>query len=218
MSGRFMLQRLETGLIRENCYVITDAATGETAVIDPGSFDERLKKAVGEPAKVKYILLTHRHFDHVTGVPGLKAYTGAKVIIHGEDAPGLKDEMRRAASSGFQPVGADLTVGDGDTLTLGGLSIRVLHTPGHTKGGVCYIIDDVVGSVMFSGDTLFLNDIGRMDFPDGDWRDMVASLKKLEELPGDYTVYPGHGPSTTLGFERKNNRYFGKTNYDDFTH
>ncbi len=213
MSDSFTMKRIEMGPLGENCYIIFENATGETAVIDPGLFNAKLREAIGDPTKVKYILLTHGHFDHVTGVPELKALTGAEIVIHSEDEAGMKRELPRSLSSAMPEIKADRTVNDGDALELGTLSFRVLHTPGHTKGGVCYILEDVI----FSGDTLFLHDIGRMDFPGGDWREMVVSLQRLADLPGDYTVYPGHGPLTTLEFERKNNRYFGKKNYDDFT-
>lgn len=200
------------GLMGENCYVLTDEASGLTAIIDPGAmtgaFESYLKTL---PAgSVPYILLTHGHFDHIFGVVRTQQITGAKIAIHELDAPCLSDERESMASYDFsgmqQYIQADLLLHDGDELDLGSLKIKVLHTPGHTRGGVCYLCDDVI----FSGDTLFCHTCGRTDFPGGNMNDMLTSLQRLSELEGDYTVHPGHNRSTTLAEERVKNRYMRK--------
>lgn len=140
------------------------------------------------------ILLTHAHFDHIGAVDAIQAATGCKVYLHKADLT-LPPEM-----TGTTPHPTDF-YDEGDTVTLDSIVFRVLHTPGHTPGSVCLIADDV----MFSGDTLFAGSCGRTDFPGSSWMQMESSLRKLHDLPGDYTVLPGHMGSSTLERERKTN-------------
>lgn len=196
------------GPISANCYILTDKKSRESAVIDPGDFNEALKNAVKD-LNIKYILLTHGHFDHILGVCGLKEFTGAKVLIHKRDGDCLSDENKSLCSwecPGKQKkMSADILLSDNDKISIGDAVLRVMHTPGHTKGGVCYI--DEKDKLIFSGDTLFCLSAGRTDFPGGSTKELFESLKRLRDLPGDYTVCPGHNKATTLDFERKNNRY-----------
>ena len=193
-----------------NCYLVTDEKTGEALLIDPGSYGERQKafiKAQGVES-LKYILLTHGHFDHMIGVERFRSTFSGEVVIHEDDKDKISSDegslySRFEREIPFAQATADITVKDGDKLTFGEYEIEVIHTPGHTKGGVCYKI----GDVLFTGDTLFKDSIGRVDFPDSDKEEMLASLKKLYSLDGDYRVYPGHESATTLDFERKYNYY-----------
>lgn len=186
-----------------NTYIVVDEETGETAVVDPSLPEEILIEKL-EGKNVKYVLLTHGHFDHIGGVNLVKEKTGAKVVIHKEDEEMLCDKNKNYGTDST-PIYADILVEDGTELMLGNSKITVLHTPGHTKGGVCYIFSD--DRVMFSGDTLFRLTAGRTDLYGGDARTELMSLTKIAELDGDYQVYPGHDRATTLDFERQYNRY-----------
>lgn len=196
------------GPVAANTYVLTDMASGETAVIDAGDFNDKLKELI-KGKNIKYILLTHGHFDHILGVYDLKEFTHAKVFIHTLDADCLENEYKSLASWEYpgsqKPLKADVLLNDGDKIMLGETEIRVMHTPGHTRGGVCYIIDSE--RIIFSGDTLFCLTAGRTDFEGGSDEELMASLIRLRRLDGDYKVYTGHNKSTTLDFERTHNRY-----------
>ena len=191
-----------------NTYIVTDEASGETLVVDPSLPEEALAQKL-EGKNVKYILITHGHYDHIGGLNFVKEKTGAKVVVHKEEIEmlldGNKNEYHSKYTSPMPPMSIDILVEDGTELMLGNSKIKVLHTPGHTKGGVCYIFED--DRVMFSGDTLFRLTAGRTDLYGGDARTELMSLAKIGELDGDYQVYPGHDRATTLDFERQYNRY-----------
>ena len=205
------IKTLVLGPLQTNCYVIEEPVSGEIAIIDPAVADNSLFEAIrGKESSVKYILLTHRHIDHSFGVKDLKKKTDAKIAISSLDECGLKSEKDSLFSeiaflykSYFHALKADMLLADGDILMLGETEIKVLATPGHTIGGVCFIIEDN----LFSGDTLFFENIGWLDFPTGQYGDMERSLHKLVSLSGDYKVYSGHGCVTTLQHEREKNQY-----------
>ena len=194
-----------------NCYLLVDEKTGESAIVDPAYFNDDISDAFDEAGmgELKYILLTHGHFDHIFGVHGLKEATGAQVVIHKDDADFLLDPAKSLADRNFPepqlPVEADIKVIDGDELFLGEEKITVVSTPGHTMGSVCYIIDN--DRVIISGDTLFCMTAGRTDLYGGNEEMMIESLKRLIALEGDYRVLPGHNRETTLERERTRNWY-----------
>lgn len=197
---------ITVGGIGTNCYIVSGEDTGKAAVIDPGDEAERILSLLKEHGlTLTHILLTHGHFDHILAVPELKAATGAPVVVQEDDAPCLTDP-RLSLGSPLRvrtAVPADIRAADKSEFASGTLRFVYLHTPGHTRGS-CVILCE---NAMFSGDTLFKGGCGRCDFPGGDYGMMLRSLKRLRDLPGDYRVYPGHGPSTTLEEERINNAY-----------
>ena len=193
-----------------NCYLVTDSQTGESLLIDPGSYGERQREYIKAQGveKLRYILLTHGHYDHMLGTEKFRDAFGGEVAVHSADEEKLSSEMKSLFSFGgdgraFASAKADIILSDGDRLPFGKGEIEVLHTPGHTKGGVCYII----GDVMFTGDTLFRGTIGRTDFPDSDEMEMLESLIKLDKLTDDYKIYPGHELTSTLSYEKQTNKY-----------
>ena len=192
---------LQVGPIGTNCYLLEDEKAHVAAVIDPGDEAGHILQVIkGDGVDVKYILLTHGHYDHTTAVPELhQALPQAEIYIHKADANGAGSRLFPLA--GQIP---DLKFYDeGDALTLGELTIQVLHTPGHSKGSVTL----KVGDVLFCGDTLFAGSCGRTDLAGGSYDEIMASLKKLGELPGDYHVCPGHDVTSTLERERRSNPF-----------
>ena len=192
---------LQVGPIGTNCYILEDETARAAAIIDPGDEAGRILQVIEDDGvDVKYILLTHGHYDHTTAVPQLhKALPQAEIYIHRADANGAGSQLFPLA--GQIP---DLKFYDeGDTLALGDMTIQVLHTPGHSKGSVTL----KVGDVLFCGDTLFAGSCGRTDLAGGSYEEIMASLKKLGELPGDYHVCPGHDVTSTLERERRSNPF-----------
>lgn len=200
------IETLMLGELSANCHVL-DCGDGLCAVIDLGNDPEQLLRFLKRrELRLAAILLTHGHYDHIGGVEAVRKATGATVYIHEADAPMLESAQRNLASHitplPYEVVKEYRTVSEGDVLTIGSCQITVLHTPGHTPGGVCYRVEDV----LFTGDTLFAGSMGRTDLG-GNPAEMRASLKRLASLPGNAAVHPGHGGSTTLEQERRTNPY-----------
>ena len=195
------------GMLESNCYILN--ADGALALIDCGVFTRSVREAVaGQGGDLRYILLTHGHFDHIQGVASAKAaYPGAQVGIGEGDAGCLTGQMEDGPRNHRQrnPAEPDLLLHDGDMIPLGEGSLRVIETPGHTRGGVCYLAE--AEGLLFTGDTLFREEVGRDDLPGGDWPTLVASIQRLYDIPGDCTVLPGHYQASTLEHERRHNPY-----------
>ena len=195
------LKALQVGPIGTNCYLLIDETTNKAAIVDPGDEANRILTTFPlRDLEVEYIFLTHGHYDHTTAVPELhEALPNAKVYIHKEDANG--------AGTHLFPLAGQISdlhyYGEGDKLPLGNLTVKVLHTPGHSPGSVVLQVEDV----LFCGDTLFAGSCGRCDLRGGSFPQMLQSLKRLYELPGNYHVLPGHDTLSTLDREREGNIY-----------
>ena len=188
---------LTLGLYQTNTYIIHDGQSKTCCVIDPGyEADTVLDHCEKLGLNVEAILLTHGHFDHVGAVKEIAAETDCRVYLHTADL--TMPPMMTAGALHYTDAYTD-----GTQLDLAGLSIGVIHTPGHTPGSVCLVCEQSI----FSGDTLFAQGCGRTDLPGGDWATIVASLNRLSKIEGNFWVYPGHGPSTTLAQEKRYNPY-----------
>jgi glyoxylase-like metal-dependent hydrolase (beta-lactamase superfamily II) len=205
--------RLVLGALDTNAWVVSDDADGPAVVIDPADDAQAVLSAVGERG-VAAVVLTHGHFDHLGAVRELLEATGAPLCVHGDDAAGITT----ATGTGGAPFGfaqtappPDRLLCDGDVIEAGDLGLLVLHTPGHTPGGICLYAEGTAGAVpeLFAGDTVFAGSVGRTDFPGGDARALSRSIaEKIAPLPGETIVHPGHGPDTTIGRERRLNPFF----------
>jgi len=205
MKRKFLLKRFVVGLLETNCYLVADALTKEACLIDPGSGPYPIKSFINkEGLDLKFIINTHGHGDHI----GANAFFGVPIFIHKLDKDFLTDpgrNMSRLFMAGIVSPGAEKLLEEGDTLSLGGLELKVLHTPGHTPGSVSLIMDGAV----FTGDALFAGSIGRTDFEYGDQDQLIRSItQKLLTLKDDTIIYPGHGEPSTIGEEKKSNPFF----------
>lgn len=203
------IQCFALGAFQTNCYVLTDEDSGTAVVIDPGYHPDLVLDAI-DGYRVTHILLTHAHLDHIGGLGQLKESTGAPICIHENEKDWLTDPMLNGSGRWPQlgdPItgpAADRFVAEGDKIPFAGRELAVVFVPGHSPGSVAYVLEDQV----FAGDALFYGSIGRTDLPGGDYDTLIDSIKtKLYTLPPDTVVYPGHGPETTIGRERKNNPF-----------
>lgn len=207
-----MIQKaLMVGLLEVNCYILGDEETKEAVVIDPGGDEDEILEALNHQGlKLKTIIDTHGHFDHVDANQPLKDATGAPIAIHELDAGMLAKPSAEAmffTGNRLRLSSADIILKEGDVLTFGKYRLKVLHTPGHTPGGISLVLEDA--PLVYVGDLLFQGSIGRTDFPGGSFEDLIKAVKaKIFPLGDHYTVYPGHGPVTTVGQERKYNPFF----------
>jgi len=202
-----ILRRLVVGPFASNCYIVGSESTKEGMIIDPGDEAKEILKNVKDlNLDIKIIVLTHAHIDHVGAVKEVKDATGAEVAVHSDDANLLQDQSfgRVFGLSYPTPPPPDRLLKGGDSIDIGDLHFSVLHTPGHSRGGICLLGHGAV----FSGDTLFNYGIGRTDFPGCSYDQLMNSIHtKLMVLPDDTIVYPGHGPDTTIGAERHGNPF-----------
>ena len=210
------VQSFVVGALFTNCYVIACEETREAIIVDPGFDDkreaEKIFKIIEENSlKLKYIVNTHGHPDHTCGNGIVKEKFDVPILIHEFDAHMLGETSRGIAGffgfKNFSPK-ADVLLHDGDIIKFGASVLKVMHTPGHSRGSISLIGEKEV----FSGDTLFMGSIGRTDFPESSEREMQQSLKKLAYLPDYFVVYPGHGPSTTIEEEKSNNPFLTALN------
>lgn len=201
-----LVKMFTVGMLGTNCFLVADAKSREALIIDPGfdnEFESKqiLKEIEKNGFEVKYIVNTHGHPDHVGGNATMKKLTKAPVLIHEYDSASLSSPS------------ADRILHDGDLIEVGTVKLRVIHTPGHSKGSIILLGTDCV----FSGDTLFAGSIGRYDLPGGSLKEIQSSLRgKLMGLPDNFKVYPGHGPVTTIGEERRNNPFLQDFNWELF--
>lgn len=199
------IKALPLGAIGTNCYLIL----GEKAaiVIDPGfPNDEAVKFLKDNREKERLIILTHAHFDHIGFALELSKATDTKIAIGEKDNPALSDSSLNLSTLFnvyMEPFSADILLKDGEKLSLGDITFKIIETPGHTVGGICLLSD----KILFSGDTLFFQSVGRTDLPGGDLKTLINSIKRLFELADDTKVYPGHGKTTTIAHEKKFNPY-----------
>ena len=207
----FSIKSVVVGPVDVNCYVLKDKATGKGAVIDPGGHVERIMSLINDmKADIAEIIITHGHFDHIGALDELRNAVGCGASIHELDAEMLlKSRENLSIFMGtdaiFRP--AERLLKDGDVIRFGESFLKVIHTPGHTAGGICLYDGD---KVLFSGDTLFAGSVGRSDFPGGDHYQLIESVvKALAEVKDETVVYPGHGPETGMGYERKTNPFLG---------
>ncbi len=190
--------------IDNNNYLLIDEESKEAVLIDCSAVEPKIREVLEEyGAGLKYILLTHGHFDHVAGI----RQTDAKIVMHKDDLPILNQSNIYLPAFGIPEITIpkiDIYINDNDVLTIGKNEIKVLHTPGHTQGGVCYLVDNM----LFSGDTVFRESVGRCDLEGGDFLQLVDSIKKkIFTLPEETVIYPGHGRATDVAWEKLHNSF-----------
>ena len=194
--------------IDNNNYLIVDEKTKDAALIDCSSIDDRIDEEIEKQgANLKYILLTHGHFDHIAGIRPNRFKNNPQIVMHKADLDWLNNANQYLPMFGMPEITipkVDVFVEDGDTIQLGSLEIKVLHTPGHTQGGVCYLVD----GNLFSGDTIFREAVGRCDLEGGNFNQIVESIEnKIFTLPPKTVIYPGHGNITSVEWEKEHNRF-----------
>ncbi len=206
-----LLETLVVGPLAVNCYILGDESTRQGIVIDPGGDENEILEALNHYGlQLKTIIDTHGHFDHVDANQPLKEATGASIAIHEADAAMLAKPSAEAmffTGNRLRLSTADILLKEGDILSFGNYRLKVLHTPGHTPGGISLVMEG--NTLVYVGDLLFQGSIGRTDFPGGSFEDLINAVKtKIFALGDNYTVYPGHGPVTTVGQERQYNPFF----------
>lgn len=202
------IKSMAVGPMGANCYIVNCEETKEAAVIDPGGDAAKIISYLNNQGlQLKYIINTHGHIDHIAANEELKEKTGAELLIHTQDAAMLENPNLNLSAFMGVPVRqqpADRLLNEGDEIEIGNVKLKVIHTPGHTRGGICLLAGDVV----FTGDTLFAGSIGRTDFPGGSFDEIIRSIKtKLMTLPDDTEVYPGHMGKSSIGQEKKYNPF-----------
>lgn len=206
-----IVERIQAGIYAVNCYILACEDTNKACIIDPGGDAEEILKYIEKNnLDLEFILLTHAHGDHIGGIPKIKEKKNVPVFIHKEDASMLKDEQMNLSNLMSNPgvnITADKLLKDGEIIELGNLKLHIIHTPGHTLGGICIKVDDI----LFTGDTLFANSIGRTDLTGGSFEEIIESIKrKLLVFDDKVKVLPGHGPFSSIGIERANNPFINR--------
>lgn len=200
-----VVKKFVVGPLESNCYLIADEHSKETLVVDPGDEPDRILDFVHKNSlHVKHIVCTHAHFDHVGALSEIKQATGASIVIHRDEDEIYRSTREQAVSWGFELDDLpepDMLVSDGDILEIGSLKFMIIHTPGHSPGGICFSGEDI----LITGDTLFSGSVGRTDLHGGDIMQLKKSFKRIMSLSENITVLPGHGPETTIGREKKEN-------------
>lgn len=199
------LYHLQTGLLGVNSYFLVNEQTKRAILIDGGESYKRIKQAEQDLGiTITALFLTHAHFDHAGNAKALQN-DGVKVYISKLDAPKLANDLNLASDFGrkFDTLTPDFTFIDGDKINIENITLTIIMTPGHTDGSATFMVDNM----LFTGDTLFLESVGRTDFPTGDKQTLINSVKRLFDLQGDYNVYPGHQEFTTLSHEREFNTF-----------
>ena len=204
-----ILETVQVGQFEVNCYILAASQGAEALIIDPGADEDKIRQALNKyKLKPAMVINTHGHFDHI----GCDDKFGVPVYIHKDDLSMLKNPALNFSlfASGVPHSVKTLTrnLADGEKISLEGLELEVMHTPGHSRGGICLLLKKPRNDIVFSGDTLFCGGIGRTDFPGASEKTLIKSIKeKLLVLPDETEVYPGHGPASTIGRERKNNSF-----------
>jgi len=202
-----MLRTFTVGPMEANCYILYNPDKREGLIIDPGAEGSRLIKFIQkEKISILYIINTHGHPDHIGANRKLKEHTGAPILIHQYDAPMLAESdsvLSVIFPSEYSSPPADNLIKEGDSIECAGMKLQVLHTPGHTPGGISLLTDDSI----FTGDTLFAGSVGRFDLPGGSQEILLNSVDKILSLDENLTIYPGHGPSTTVAQELRTNPF-----------
>lgn len=208
--AQLKIGRMVLGVYATNCYFLYNEGFGDAIVVDPADKGDRIYGALKEKGfSVAGILLTHGHFDHIWGANALRELSGAKIYALEAERQLCEDaELNVSAQAGrAYTVVPDVYVKDGEELTIAGITCKVIATPGHTAGSCCYYFSDA--GFLVCGDTIFLESVGRTDFPTGSSRELIASVKeKIFVLPESVQLYPGHGDSTTVEHEKKYNPFF----------
>ncbi|MFN3479790.1 MAG: MBL fold metallo-hydrolase [Thermodesulfovibrionales bacterium] len=202
-----LIKQIAVGPLQSNCFIIGDEVTAESIVVDPGDEPDLIMDVInGNGLKVSYIVCTHGHFDHVGAVSDIKGKTGAKVVIHKDEIDIYHAARDMAAFWGYEVERLpepDILVDDGDKIRIGNMSFTIIHTPGHSPGGICLYGEGIV----VTGDTLFAGSVGRTDFYGGDMNKLKESFHRLMKLPGETKVLPGHGPDSTISIEKRDNPF-----------
>lgn len=200
---------LTVGPVQTNCYIVNKKGSSACIVIDPGEEADKIARYIRKKGLINEgILLTHGHFDHITGVSELISLVGGKLYAYeGEKELMMDPRMNGCVMMGYEvAIEPEYLLRDGQTLEIAGMQFQVLHTPGHTSGSCCYYMEEE--KVLFSGDTIFMESVGRTDFPTGNGRQLIDSIQtKVLVLPPDVQIYPGHGPETSVAYEKQNNPY-----------